>query len=61
MNIKFNSYCYNFNYPEKPPNVYLIEQLLQSDTRLEKSVRLCDTREYLDTMTLASNLLEDGN
>ncbi len=36
------------------------DRLLQFDTTLQKSIRLCDTREYLDTMTVASNLLEDG-
>jgi hypothetical protein len=35
------------------------ERLLDSDNLLEESIRLCDTREYLDTMTLSSNLLED--
>eukprot|EP00012_Vannella_robusta_P001798 CAMPEP_0206189626 /NCGR_PEP_ID=MMETSP0166-20121206/4280_1 /ASSEMBLY_ACC=CAM_ASM_000260 /TAXON_ID=95228 /ORGANISM="Vannella robusta, Strain DIVA3 518/3/11/1/6" /LENGTH=1101 /DNA_ID=CAMNT_0053605577 /DNA_START=24 /DNA_END=3331 /DNA_ORIENTATION=+ len=38
------------NYPES---------LLGPDGELEKAVRLCDTREYLDTMTVATNLLED--
>ena len=38
------------NYPES---------LLGPDKDLESSVRLCDTREYLDTMTVATLLLED--
>ena len=36
------------------------ERLTSCDRLLEDSVRICDTREYLDTMTLAGNLLEDG-
>ena len=36
------------NYPES---------LLNHDRQLESFVRLCDTREYLDTMTVATNLL----
>ena len=36
------------------------ERLLLSDRKLDESVRLCDTREYLDTITIASDLLEDG-
>eukprot|EP01114_Cavostelium_apophysatum_P017166 TRINITY_DN5034_c0_g2_i1.p1 TRINITY_DN5034_c0_g2~~TRINITY_DN5034_c0_g2_i1.p1 ORF type:complete len:962 (+),score=288.02 TRINITY_DN5034_c0_g2_i1:260-3145(+) len=36
------------------------ELLLMSDRKLDESIRLCDTREYLDTITVASDLLEDG-
>lgn len=36
------------------------ERLLIIDKKLEDAIRLCDTREYLDTLTIASNLLEDG-
>lgn len=38
------------NYPES---------LLVPDRELECALRLCDTREYLDTMTVATSLLED--
>lgn len=34
------------------------ENFFQSDRLLEESVRLCDTREYLDTITVAGELLE---
>jgi len=36
------------------------ESLLEADRRLEDSVRICDTRGYLDTLNVASYLLEDG-
>ena len=42
--------CRIINYPES---------LLGPDKELEKAIRLCDTREYLDTMTVATNLLKD--
>ncbi len=37
-----------------------LEKFLVSDKRLADSIRLCDTREYLDTFTVTSNLLEEG-
>lgn len=36
------------------------EYLRQADLLLENSIRICDTREYLDTLTVASDLFEDG-
>lgn len=38
------------NYPES---------LIGPDRELEKTIRLCDTREYLDTMSVATSLLQD--
>lgn len=38
------------NYPES---------LIGPDRELEKAIRLCDTREYLDTMSVATSLLQD--
>eukprot|EP01099_Mayorella_cantabrigiensis_P003172 TRINITY_DN2470_c0_g2_i1.p1 TRINITY_DN2470_c0_g2~~TRINITY_DN2470_c0_g2_i1.p1 ORF type:complete len:1346 (+),score=243.05 TRINITY_DN2470_c0_g2_i1:42-4079(+) len=42
---------WNCSYPER---------LLPLDAELEKNVRLCDTKEYLDTITVATNLLKDA-
>jgi len=42
---------WNCSYPER---------LLPLDAELEKNVRLCDTKEYLDTITIATNLLKDA-
>ncbi len=33
---------------------------MQVDQKLEESVRLCDTREYCDTLTVASYIIEDS-
>eukprot|EP01116_Phalansterium_solitarium_P018683 TRINITY_DN5043_c0_g1_i1.p1 TRINITY_DN5043_c0_g1~~TRINITY_DN5043_c0_g1_i1.p1 ORF type:complete len:1345 (+),score=190.37 TRINITY_DN5043_c0_g1_i1:216-4250(+) len=45
------SYNDSFIYPQR---------FITADQQLEASVRLCDTREYLDTVTIDSDLLEDG-
>jgi len=59
-NIKFDSnFCFR-SLNTLLNTCFYPERLLRSDKRLEESIRLCDTREYLDTMTVASNLLEDG-
>jgi len=33
---------------------------MKTDRKLEQAIRLCDTREYCDTLTVASGLLEDA-
>ncbi len=32
---------------------------MRVDHKLEDAIRLCDTREYCDTLTVASDLLKD--
>jgi hypothetical protein len=35
------------------------ERVMRVDHKLEDAIRLCDTREYCDTLTVASDLLKD--
>ena len=36
------------------------DSVVEVDRQLEESVRLCDTREYCDTLTVAGYILKDG-
>ncbi|PRP86711.1 PAP-associated domain-containing protein 5-like [Planoprotostelium fungivorum] len=56
--VAANQFCFrklsNLNHCTYP------ERLILFDNFLADSIRLGDTRQYLDTMTIASSLLEDG-
>merc|ERR1712232_554282 len=55
-----NDFCFmKLGCLDKQRIISYPEYLLVPDRELENSLRLCDTREYLDTMTVATDLLED--
>jgi hypothetical protein len=38
----------------------LFLKVREADRLLEEALRLCDTKEYMDTLTLANHLLDDA-
>eukprot|EP01095_Lingulamoeba_sp_RSL-Kostka_P012195 TRINITY_DN4782_c2_g2_i2.p1 TRINITY_DN4782_c2_g2~~TRINITY_DN4782_c2_g2_i2.p1 ORF type:complete len:184 (+),score=38.21 TRINITY_DN4782_c2_g2_i2:209-760(+) len=55
-----NDFCFQrFTYLSRYFNCHYPESLISFDKQLEDNIRLCDTCEYLDTITLANSLLSN--
>lgn len=54
------NYCFG-SFPKQLKEYCTYPEFLKPiDKELEEGIRLCDTIEYLDTWTVSSELLEDG-